>query len=255
MTAVPSFFAPSVATAPVLAHTATVALDLAAAGALAIGLAAVTRRRALPAIVAGLVAQWVAAAPPIHDRAETSVAWHMVQHLLLTMVAAPLLGWAIADAVLRGPRWARTARKLAFAPAAVIVAAVLHAATVLVWHYPSLYDAADAGAAVHAVQHVTLFATALWFWSTVVHHARRRAAPLTLLGLLVAATGGAVLGAMLMFAEQPLYAGAGDVTDQAIAGALMMAVGGFVCGVVAMAVLAGLVARSGDGPRSTQIGR
>lgn len=225
------------------AHAPVMALDVATALVLAGAVAMIVRRRSLPWAVAGLAALLVAALPPVHDLAEGDVAWHMVQHLLLTAVAAPALGVALADVVVRAPQVARGIRRGVLARWAPVGAAVAHVAVLVAWHVPALYDAAVATPVLHAAEHATLLATALWFWAAVAHHARRRAAPVALLGLFVVATGGAAFGVLLMFLDRPVYALAETLTEQQVAGALMAGGGALGTGAAAMAVLVALIGR------------
>ncbi|HEX6310106.1 MAG TPA: cytochrome c oxidase assembly protein, partial [Acidimicrobiia bacterium] len=74
----------------------------------------------------GLTALWLASDWPVHDVAENSLySAHMVQHLLISMVATPLLllgtpGWLLR--LVLHPRWLfRTVRTLSrFLPALVV---------------------------------------------------------------------------------------------------------------------------------------
>src|SRR5947207_6313847 len=103
----------------------------------------------------GLATLLAALASPIDTYAGVSFAVHMVQHMLLTVVAAPLLllGAPIRP-LLRGlPAWVRAAvvRPLARARAIrafvhilrhPLVAAALYVGGLYAWHLPNLYDAA-----------------------------------------------------------------------------------------------------------------
>jgi putative membrane protein len=89
---------------------------------------------------------------------------HMVQHLLLTLVAPPLLiagtpGWMLRPA-LRRPVVGRLARWLTRpAPCFAIFNVVLAA-----WHLPPVYNLAMAHHAVHIVQHLMFIAAAVLMW-------------------------------------------------------------------------------------------
>lgn len=101
----------------------------------------------------GVVAVLVALVSPLEALAGSLFAAHMVQHLLLTLVAAPLL---LLDRVHLGllpllpVSWRRdgarmVAKVMRARPALPGVAAVaLHVGTLLPWHVPGLYDAAVA---------------------------------------------------------------------------------------------------------------
>jgi putative membrane protein len=176
---------------------------------------------------------------------------HMVQHLLLTLLAAPLLAAGRPLTTIRAGLPARPRRALVHAarttrrwrrelglPHPIVVATLAHVVTLWLWHWPPAYDAAVRVPAIHLVEHVTFLATAVWFWSEVqasVRRAPRTQALVTLCcGLLIAQ--GAVLGALLAFAGGSLYAvydGAAGMTaleDQQLAGVLMWVPPGFVYG-------------------------
>ena len=202
----------------------------------------------------GLAALLAALASPVDGYASVSFAIHMVQHMLLTVVAAPLLmlGAPIRP-LLRGlPTWVRAAvvRPLARAHAVrafvhllrqPLVAAALYVGGLYAWHLPNLYDAALLDARVHAVEHAWFFLSALVFWSVVIDPEPFRAtlgygARLPYL-LVLGAAQNTVLGGILSFSSRLLYtAYAGTstifdmdrVTDQRVGGAIMWVVGDFV---------------------------
>jgi cytochrome c oxidase assembly factor CtaG len=203
----------------------------------------------------GLAALLVALASPIDGYAAVSFAVHMVQHMLLTVVAAPLmmLGAPIRP-LLRGlPGWVRAVivRPLARSRAVrasvhllrhPLIAAALYVGGLYAWHLPNLYDAALLDARVHLIEHAWFFFSALLFWSVVIDPEPFRAtlgygARLPYLVVLGAAQN-TVLGGILSFSSRLLYTAYADagatvfdldrVTDQRIGGAIMWVVGDFV---------------------------
>jgi cytochrome c oxidase assembly factor CtaG len=136
------------------------------------------------AFVAGLATIVVALDTSIDDLADKLLWVHMVQHVLLLMVAPPLLAlgrpwnrmWhgfplglrrSIARAVAQGPRWAlvrRAARSLR-GPA---LSWVLFNVTLVGWHLPAAYDLTLRSPAVHALEHAMFFGTGLLFWTRVI---------------------------------------------------------------------------------------
>jgi hypothetical protein len=130
------------------------------------GAAGAERRAGQPATIVrlwrfllGLATVMVAVAPAMEQLANRSFAGHMVQHLLLTLVAAPLMGTARPVATRwRGSGAAPRPARVVAAPTAVLVllAGTLHLATMLLWHLPPLYDAAVASAPLHRVEHAIL---------------------------------------------------------------------------------------------------
>ena len=199
------------------------------------------------AFAAGVLALVVALVSPLDGLAEALFSLHMIQHLLLMLVASPLfvlaaplvpLLWALpARARVRAGRWWCRARLV---PAAWRVVAhpasavALHAVAIWAWHAPALYDAAVASRALHVTEHVCFFATALVFW-WVVAHAGTQPGPghgAAILGVFVTAMHGGALGALITFAERPWYSahlasapvwGLTPLEDQQLAGLIMWA--------------------------------
>lgn len=121
---------------------------------------------------------------PLDTWAESLVWAHMVQHELLTMVAAPLLLLSQPFMLLwRGVplgarrstlRWMSRSGVLRALEAVIdflrkpIVSFVLYTGMFSVWHLPALYDAATQNDAIHAFEHICFLATAVLFWSQVI---------------------------------------------------------------------------------------
>jgi putative membrane protein len=188
----------------------------------------------------GIIVVLVALAPALDGLAGRSFAWHMVQHQLLVLAAAPLL---VSTRPLRTARWAvrRHAGQAAtdldrlrpgwLARAigwVAVAAAMLHLGTVLAWHLPPLYDAAMADPRLHHLEHLTLLGSALLAWGTILTAARDRGARAlaAVTGLAANALAGAGLGVVLLSAPVPLYGwyaelGAVALEQQRVGGALM----------------------------------
>lgn len=178
----------------------------------------------------------------------------MAQHMLLTIVAAPLvlLGAPIRP-LLRGlpslvragvvrplarQRWLRAVVHVLRSP---LVAAFLYVGGLYYWHLPALYDAALAEPAIHVAEHAWFFTTALLFWSVVIDPAPFRAplsyAPRIVYLLLAGAAQNTILGGLLAFSERlfyrayasaPLQYGLDPLTDQRIGGAVMWVPGDLI---------------------------
>lgn len=200
----------------------------------------------LASFVAGLATVHLAVASPLDAFAGLLLQVHMIQHLLLMLVAPPLLllGAPLVP-VLRGlpPRVAkdvlgpflawpvlwRAARWLTH-PAVCWSALVL--ATWL-WHLPALYQLALRHLVWHAVEHATFLVAALLFWWPVVQPwpSRARWPRWTIpLYLLLADLQNTIFAALLVFSERllyPMYAGVprlgglSALDDQVAAGAIM----------------------------------
>src|SRR6266699_3043495 len=134
----------------------------------------------LAASMAGLACLILALSPPLDALAPVLLRAHMTQHLLLMMVAPPLLwmGAPVAPLLLGLPRPLRraVARGLGTPVARRLTHALGHPAlgwTAFViafwaWHVPALYDLALRSDAWHHVEHASFFATALLFWRPVI---------------------------------------------------------------------------------------
>ena len=204
----------------------------------------------------GLAALLAALASPIDGYAAVSFAVHMVQHMLLTVVAAPLLMLgapirpllrglpvSVRGAVVRPLARAHAVRTAVHFLRQPLVAAALYVGGLYAWHLPNLYGAALLDARVHVLEHAWFFVSALIFWSVVIDPAPFRGtlgygARLPYL-LVLGAAQNTVLGGILSFSSRLLYtayAGVSDttifemdrVTDQRIGGAIMWVVGDFV---------------------------
>ncbi|MFN2592018.1 MAG: cytochrome c oxidase assembly protein, partial [Candidatus Dormibacteria bacterium] len=123
---------------------------------------------------AGLLIAYLALQSPI-DRGgdEFLFSLHMVQHVLLMMVAPPLLLLGICGARDIPPgmpaRWWRRGWRSVTRP---WVATFLFTAVLLTWHIPSLYDATLTTELIHVVEHITFMAVGVAFWWPVVDPAQ-----------------------------------------------------------------------------------
>jgi cytochrome c oxidase assembly factor CtaG/ferredoxin len=200
----------------------------------------------LIAFVSGLAAVFLALASPIDPFAALLLQVHMVQHLLLMMVAPPLL-WLGAPLfpLLRGlPRPIRTywaaplfrspfLRRVFQTLTHPVPALLLFTAATWLWHLPPIYEVALRSDGWHYVQHICFLGTALLFWYPVIRpYPSRPKWSLWLLipYLILADVQNTILSAILTFADQPLYSyyalrprlgNLSALEDQATAGVLM----------------------------------
>jgi putative membrane protein len=189
----------------------------------------------------GLLAIAMALLSPIETYSGALLTIHMVQHLLLQFVAAPLLLLAapvtlILRAVSQDTRrrllvilHSRAVKVLTFP----ILTWFLFAAVNWGWHFSDLYDYALEVDWVHYLQHLTLFGVALLFWFPVVGAdpgAWRLPYPVRLFYLFLAMPQNSFLGVAIMNAADVLYPhyatltrawGPEPLVDQQAAGTLM----------------------------------
>lgn len=197
------------------------------------------------AFMGGLAALVVALVSPIEAYEGQLFSVHMVQHMLIELVAAPLLllgrpitlvlrvsSTSVRRVILRllhsGPM-----RILAFP----VVAWVLFAAVNWGWHFSSLYDVALEIEWVHYVQHASFLVAALLFWWPVLDadpSPWRLIHPVRLLYLFLAMPQNSFLGVALLSAGDPLYShyvtnfrswGPSVLEDQQLGGVLMWVFG------------------------------
>jgi putative membrane protein len=190
----------------------------------------------------GVAAVWLASDWPIPDVAEGSTySVHMVQHLVISMVATPLLllgtpGW-LARWLLRPPSVLfRVVRKLSrFLPALIVFNLVL-----VLTHWPVLVNETVASHPLHLAVHVLIFLTALIVWMPVLSplpEIPRLAAPTQAAFLFLQSIVPTVPASFLTFGEHPLYAayrglphiwGLSTLEDQQTAGLIMKLAAGML---------------------------
>ena len=241
------------------AVTAVAGLYLAGAARLAYAGAGGGERRtgAWPATrtVAFLAGLGVLAAALLIPRADELLSAHVVEHLLMAMVAAPLIASgapaALALRALRGPVRRSLADAVRSRPARMLtrpsVAWALLAATTVGVHLPAVYEAALGSPALHAVEHLLLLGAAVLFWLPLVGVNPVRHRPSALGGvllLLLAMLPMTAVGVTLAGWSEVVYPahveaarelGASALADQRAAGTIMW-VGGSL--LLAAAVLA-----------------
>jgi cytochrome c oxidase assembly factor CtaG len=191
---------------------------------------------------AGILTVSVALQSPIDyggDRFLLSI--HMVQHLLLMMVAPPLLLLGIAGAApldrFNGRLWRAWLLITRPWPACFIFNAML-----LVWHVPVLYNTTLTDTPLHVFEHLTFTAAGVIFWWPLVdpvrHSRHRRIGPFEKIAVLsVAGIPPTVLGFILAISPEVFYSfytvaprlwGMSVITDQQVAGVIMFGLGNLI---------------------------
>jgi putative membrane protein len=215
-------------------------------------------RTHIAAFYCGLMAIALALLSPLDGVAATIFSGHMIQHLVLISIAAPLLVYgrpgvllmALPESLRRqlgiaaGRRPARGIISVALNPFVVVG---LHAVVLWVWHLPGVYELALLNESLHIAEHLSFLVTSILLWMLILgRDARRRLgyAPAVLVVLVTSLQSGA-LGAILTFAMTELYpihrggAAAWGTTlleDQQLAGAIMWIPQGMIY-LAAMAIL------------------
>ncbi len=204
----------------------------------------------------GLLAIGLALLSPIEAYEGQLFSVHMVQHMLLELVAAPLLlAGAPITLALRAasPAWRRRLlvilqSRVVHAISFPVVAWLLFAAVNWGWHFSVLYDQALENQLLHYFQHATFLGAALLFWWPVIGadpSPWRLPHPVRLLYVFLAMPQNSFLGVALMSAGTVLYPhyvtnvrdwGPTPLEDQQLGGIIMW-VGGDVAFLAAMAVV------------------
>ncbi len=196
--------------------------------------------------VLGLVAIAVALQSGIERWDTTLFSVHMVQHLVLIFVAAPLLVLGAPITVLLRVATPETRRRriLPVLNSRVVrvighplVAWVLFAVVMWGSHLSPLFDAALESAALHDLEHLLYLGSAvLFFWPVVGRDPgpHRMGFPARLFYLFLQMPLNSFLGVVILFAEHPLYVhyattgrtwGPSALDDQQAAGAIMWGAG------------------------------
>ena len=137
------------------------------------------------------------------------------QHMILVLVAAPLIGGALPPP---------SGRHGAIWPSVIAFSAALW-----LWHMPVPYDATFRSVPLYWAMHVSLFGSAIWLWRQLLGH-RPDAAFASLAGGTVASVLMGLLGAVIALSGHPLYLwhvsltevwGLSPLADQQLGGILM----------------------------------
>ena len=192
---------------------------------------------------AGIVIVYLALQSPI-DRGgdEYLFSLHMLQHLLLMMLAPPLVLLGIAGIQVPPVDRARVPRRVWWAITRPWPAVLLFNAVMLVWHIPALYDTTLTTEPIHVLEHVSFIAVGIVFWWPIVDPVRGPAthpvSPLTKIAAM--AIGGippTVLGLIFALSPVAFYSfyvnaprlwGISAVADQSYGGVLMLGLGNIV---------------------------
>lgn len=201
----------------------------------------------LAAYLGGLLALALALLSPIDVYQSLLFFMHMIQHLLLVMVAPPLLLlanpmpfvlWGLprqprrrVGSLFRGDAAFRRALRRTTTPG---LSWALFIAILIGWHDPNAYNASLRYDWLHDIEHLSFFLSGLLYWWHVVGAAPRLHKPLPLAMRLIYLIGAVpfnmLLGVAIAFATQPIYTyylavprvwGISALDDQRIGGTIM----------------------------------
>lgn len=190
----------------------------------------------------GVAALWIGADWPVHEIAEEYLfSFHMAQHFLFSLVAAPLLlaglpGWLIRRLI--APRPVMAAMRLATRP---LIAMAIYNGYLVFSHWPGFVEATLHNHGLHFGAHCILVGTALLMWWPVLSplpELPRLSQPGQMLYLFLQTIVPTVPASFLTFsqttfyrtyAEAPrLFTAIDPLTDQRLAGLVMKLGGGFL---------------------------
>lgn len=211
-------------------------------------------RRRVACFYSGLGVLFLALVSPLDALGAALFSAHMVQHLVLMALAAPLVvlgrpivavAWSVPNRhrarVCRAYHW-RPVRWTIVVLRRPLPALALHTVALWVWHMPGPYEAALKSEPVHWLEHASFLGTSILLWGVLL--GASCSAGLRILYLFASATQGAVLGALLTVAPTPWYTvhatgarawGVDLLADQQLAGLIMWIPGGVVYAIAALA--------------------
>ena len=207
----------------------------------------------------------VALGSPLHGLAGELLWIHMVQHVLLLLVAPPLLALArpwnriwhglpldlrrrIARAAAHSHHVARL-RRAAGILGGPLASWLLFNVTLIAWHLPPAYEATLRSPFAHALEHALFFGTGLLFWTRVIDSPPWRSAlgelgRATYAGLALVVSW--ILALVLALAPEPLYSayaeaarpgGISALADQRLAAGVMWVPGSIPLTIVVLVIL------------------
>jgi putative membrane protein len=203
-------------------------------------------RKRIYAGITGYASLYIALAGPFDAFAPEAFWLHMTQHIIISMISAPLMLlsspmaaflWAMPEtmrmgagdllkrdgAIQRVMRWLIDPR----------ITVPLFIGTLYAWHAPALFSAALNNNYVHYLQHFTFFTTSALFWWPIIGPAPVRSKlryPARLLYLLSVVTPTAVLASVITMTHSviykdylgsPMHWGMTPLEDQTLAGLIL----------------------------------
>ena len=236
----------------------------------------------LVSYLSGLVIVAIALISPIDVLGGQLFFMHMIQHLLLIMIAPPLLLianpmpfllWGLPSNWRRKVgNWIATLlhREGSFRQGLKVITGagiiwLLWTISVIGWHDPNMYNAALRSDLVHDLEHITFFTASMLFWWHVTGAGPRIHKQFGLIGrtafVLAAVPPNMALGVALAFAGVVVYSyyeavprlwGINPVLDQRIGGVIMWIPGSMMFIIAALILIARLLKEEADKPVLTE---
>lgn len=203
----------------------------------------------------------------LHDLSDSFLfSAHMVQHLVLTLVAPPLLvmgtpGWMLRPA-LRWPGVSPVARFVTKAPVAFVIFNLI----IIVWHLPPMYEFALEHHPIHIVQHLCFMVAATLMWWPVLSpmpELPRLSYPLQMLYLFLMTIPMSIVAVCIAYSDHALYPfyaaapriwGITPMQDQTIGALIMWIPGGLFFFTVISVIFFRWQQADGDSADVAQVG-
>jgi putative membrane protein len=199
----------------------------------------------LAAGLAALAALWLGPLPAMSARAFSP---HMLLHLGVIAVAAPLIAGGVRRLMAR-------VRGVDLSVGAALAAVLFDMAVVWGWHIPALHESAALGDGAFVLQQASFLGAGLLLWLVALSGGARAAAGIGMLSMLFTFMHMAMLGVLIALAPRLLYApevclgafGFDRLEDQQFGGALMAAGGGLPYLIAGCILAYRLIAEPADG--------
>ena len=186
------------------------------------------------AFFAGLAVLFFSLNGPLHELSDTYLfSAHMIQHLLLTQLVAPLLVCGISAGLVAPILAHRHAHAIAFRLTRPWTSVALYTTVFVLWHVPLLFNTMMAHHNVHITMHVSLLAMSVLSWWPIVGDPETLPTPEPLVRILLAfvlSVPMMVVAAFITYAGHLLYPwysmaprvwGLSPLNDQVTGGVIM----------------------------------
>jgi putative membrane protein len=209
-------------------------------------------RRSWICFSGGILALLIALVSPLDALANVLFSAHMTQHLILMLLAAPLLVmsdfplallWGVprpsAHSVGYHAHQSQALSRVWKVVSSPVAAWLLFAISMWFWHAPTLYEAALRDEGLHDVEHLAFLMTGMLFWWVLFRHTTQKHIHygMAIPYLFTTVLHSGILGALMTFTSQPWYPyyadrvapwGLTPLQDQQLAGLIMWLPGGTV---------------------------
>ena len=204
--------------------------------------------RQVATFTAGVMVIFFSLVSPIHVLSDKFLfSAHMLQHVLLTLVAPPLLILGTPDWLIRPllrPNWAFRMAQIGTHP---VFAFAVFNITFSLWHIPALYNLSVTNHGVHIGEHLLFMVVAVLLWwpiAGLLPEIPRLSYPATMAYLFLVSVAQIIVFGPITFAREPLYEwyanapriwAISPVLDQQL-GAIVMKLGGGILFLVLIVV-------------------